>query len=163
MCLMLLHDATVFNAIWDPHPPIVWRHSKHSLVNGVELMRIDADILSPCWLYDKLNTTSETHVQRLKQWCEKSFEINVRSRLSKMDQQEHRNKRQAFIAGAIAALAAVPGIGWAVLAIAAVVVAGVTAYCVISSRVSGLQEEVTSLQAETAAREANQSKLRAFA
>ena len=165
MCLMILHDATMCHAIWDPPPPIVWRHSKLSLINGVELMRIDAEILSPCVLYDRLNTSSDSHVQRLKQWCERSFESNVMEKLAKMDQPTGlRVKRiPPLIAGALAALAAVPGLGWAAIAVAAVVIAGVAAYAVLSNRISGLQEQVTSLEAETEAMKANQQKQRVFA
>ena len=164
MCLLILHDASLCHALWDPHPQILWRESKKPLVNGVELVRVDADILSPCHMYQQLTTANESHVQQLQEWCSQSFEREIMARLKNMDQQTHVRERRmpAVAAAGLAFLASIPGVGWVAAAVAVVVVAGVACYFSLSSRITDNHDLVMRLESDVAAMRANEKKLREF-
>ena len=166
MCLLVLHDATLARGMFDPHPPLIWRKSKSPLVNGAQVIQIDAKMMSPCAVYQSLNLSSVAHVNKLSEWCERSYDMNVMQKLKKMDAPPHtslRAKRFPGLAAIAAALAAVPGLGWVALVVVAVVVAGVVAYNVMSSRVSSAENEIKDLDSRFHVLKENQEKIKLFA
>lgn len=91
-CLLVLSDATMTQAMFDSHPPIVWRRSKLDLVNGAEVIRINANLISPCRLYSELKNTPQRQVDELQDWCTRAFHENVMDRIMKMDTAPRHSK-----------------------------------------------------------------------
>ena len=151
--MLILSNPSPSHAMFDPHPPVIWRQSKLDLINGGELIRIQARIISPCDAYRNVTGPPEQQVERLHEWCMSSFKQDVMDRLATMDEQLVRQKRDfglTFGAGLAATLFAVPGIGWVLAATTAIVIAGIATYCVLSNRISTTEEALVEAQARAA-------------
>lgn len=80
-----------------------------------------------------------------------------------MDGHETRSKRGLGLGLASAALTSFPGMGWASLGVGVVVVGGITAYSVLSSRLDSTNDQVEELRDKSVILQANQHTLKQFA
>jgi hypothetical protein len=138
---MILSDATVTRAMFDPHPPLVWKKSKSDLVIGGGTVIITGRIDSPCHLYTAMNNTAPGQTDDFVTWCNRSFREHVEQKLMNFDHHLHRHKR-AVGAALLAALAAIPGVGWVAIAVVAVVIVGVAGYTLLHTRMNSAEDEI---------------------
>lgn len=150
LCLMVMSNhLTKSHAMFDQHPPIVWKKSKDVVINGAELIRIKLHLASPCEAFNKLTHTKHHQVSDLIEWCEKYYEVNIMQKLEKHQKVHVRSKRDlaytlmSATLGSVLSGAALPV---TVVVVVGIVIIGVVAYVNTQSRIDHLQATTDDLR-----------------